>query len=77
MLFKYWQTYLNTQASSKSHKKNKKKKKEIERNETHAMKLNKRWRANTYHAMTLFIILICNKEKAHKIFPELATENVL
>ena len=43
------------------------KKRKIERNDTHAIKWNGRsWRANTFHEMTPFIVLTCNKERFHK-----------
>ena len=65
------------QNQKKKKKKWKEKKNEIERDETHAVKWNKRWRAITYHEMTLFIFFKCNKEGAHEIFPEAATGCVL
>ena len=49
----------------------------MKRNEIHAKKWNKRWGANTYHEMTPFIVLKCNKERVHEIFPEAATGRVL
>ena len=52
------------------------KKKEIERNETHAIEWNKPWRAHTYHEMTPFIVIKCNKERVHEIFPEAVTGSV-
>ena len=33
-----------------------------------------KWRVNTYHAMTQFTSLMCNKERLHKTFPEAATK---
>ena len=42
------------------------KKREIERNDTYAIKWNKFWISNTYHEMTPYIVLICNKERFHK-----------
>ena len=59
--------------SSRIHKKKQEKKKGIGRNETHAKKWSKRWGANTYHEITPFIVLKCNKERVHEIFPEAAT----
>ena len=55
--------------------KSKEKRKKVDRNETHAINWNERWGANTYHEMTPFIVMICNKERerADKIFPEAAT----
>ena len=50
--------------------------KEIERNETNAIKWNKRWGPNTCHEMTPFIVLKCNKER-YEIFTEAATRSVL
>ena len=41
--------------------------KEIERNETHAIKQNTCYRANIFYEMTPFIVLICNKKRAHEI----------
>ena len=70
LCYKYWQTYLKKAKSSRIHKKKKKKrkKKEIERNKTHALKGNKRWRANSYHKMTPFFVLKYKKERVHEIF---------
>ena len=42
------------------------KKREIERSDTYAIKLNKFWIPNTYHEMTLYIVLTCNEERFHK-----------
>ena len=42
------------------------KKREIERNDTHATKRNKHWRANTHHEMNPFIVFKCNEERSHK-----------
>ena len=47
LYFKYQQTYLNTSASNRTHKKTKEKEKKIERNETHAIKSNKWYGANS------------------------------
>ena len=46
--------------------KKERKKREIERKDTHAIKRNKRYRANKYHEMTPFIVFKCNKERSHK-----------
>ena len=58
LYFKNRQTYLNTSASNRTHKKLRKKKK-IERNEIHAIKWNK-W-------TTPFIVFICSKKRVHEI----------
>ena len=46
------------------------KKKKIERSETHAIKWNKWWRANSnmFHKTTAFIAFICNKTGVYEIF---------
>ena len=52
--------------------------KEIERKEAHAIKENKRWRANMYLEMTSFIVRsLCNEERVHEIFPKVATGCIL
>ena len=50
--------------------------KETERNETNAVKWNKRWGPNTYHEMKPFIVFKCNKER-YEIFTEAATGSAL
>ena len=57
--------------------KKKERKKEIDRNETHAIKWNKCWVANTYYEMTPFIVLKCNKKRVHEILPDAASGSVL
>ena len=39
------------------------------------MTWNKQWRATTYHEMTPFIVLICNKERAHGDINEIQATN--
>ena len=56
-----------------STKKKIRKKKEIEKNETYAIRWNKRWGANTYHEMIPFIVLKCNKERVYEVSSEAAT----
>ena len=70
LYFKYRQTYLNTSASNRFHKKTMKKRKKIERNDTHATKWNKWWRANSNmcHETAPLIVFIRNKKRVHEIF---------
>ena len=67
-----------SQLVTESTKKNKKKNKEKKtKNEAHAIKWNKRSRANSFHEMTPIIVFIYNKERIHEMFPEPATGCVL
>ena len=65
LYYKYCKTYLYTSASCRLRKKVIKKT-EIERNYTHAIKRNKRYRADTYHEMTPFIVFKYDKKRCHK-----------
>ena len=50
-----------------------KKERNRKKRNTYAIKWNKRWGANKYQEMIPFIVLKCNKERVHEIFPEAAT----
>ena len=67
----------NQKVVESTKKKEKEKKKEIEKNETYAIRWNKRWGANTYHEMIPFIVLKCNKERVYEVSSEAATGCVL
>ena len=71
LYFKYWQNYLNTLAS----RNRKRKKTEVERNKPQAIKWNKHCRVKTYHEITAFIVLICNKERVYEIYFQMQTAN--
>ena len=51
--------------------------KEIGRNETYAIKWNELWKANTYHEMIPFIVLLCNKDSLWNISEIQTTNNVI
>ena len=69
LYFKYSQIYLNASTCNRTHQKKTKKKDKIERNEAHAIKWNKWWRANNnmYHETTPFIVFLCNKKRLNAI----------